>query len=152
MRFRVSARNRSPASDLYCAGGYVLARNLARLVAEQPVDVLPEFLYKGLCISAERLAVIKADEFWDKCLQLHFQSPVFMTASSSLSRAVQVPGICSLLSSFFVHILTSSLFALHCFVISSCDRLCLGLNVLLIVDTSSSSRSASAKFALGRKV
>jgi hypothetical protein len=72
----------------------VLARTLTRLVAEQPVDVLPEFLYKGLSVSAERLAVIKADHYWDKSLQLQFQSPVFMTASSSLSRAVQIPGIC----------------------------------------------------------
>ncbi len=155
LRFRVSARKCCPASDLYCAGGYVLARALVRLVAEPPVDVLPEFLYKGLCVSAERLAVIKADEFWDKCLQLHFQSPVFMTGSSSLSRAVQVPGICSLLSSvfcFFPPISTSLLFGLHRFIISFCDSIYLGVNVLLIVDTTTSSRSASAKVASGRKV
>jgi hypothetical protein len=79
-------------SELFCVGGYVLARAVARFVLEQPPDCLPEFLYLGRNVSEERLTMTKADAFWEKTLAMHFQSPVFMSATPSLSAAHQAPG------------------------------------------------------------
>ena len=91
--FHVTSPTGLHAADLYCAGGYILARTLARLIVEQPPDILPEVLYKGLCVSAEYLSMIKTDDYWENSLQMHFQSPIFLTASASLSSAVQASGM-----------------------------------------------------------
>jgi hypothetical protein len=70
-----------------------LARALARLIVDQPSEVLPELLFKGLRVNPEALDMFKADDFWGKSLQMHFQSPVFFVATASLSAALaQSPG------------------------------------------------------------
>jgi hypothetical protein len=104
---------------------------------EQPPDILPEFLYKGLSVSAETLGMIKADDYWENSLQMHFCSPVFSTASASLSSAVQASGM---------HTLS---FSILLFISYGTDGA--GLNVMLIIETSAA-RFAPTKFAPARKV
>ena len=77
----------SPVTDLFCAGGYILARALTRLVTDQTPDILPELLYRGLKLSPECLTLARSDAFWDTTLRLQFQSQAFVTASSWLAAA-----------------------------------------------------------------
>lgn len=76
------------AIDLFAAGGYLLARALTRQIVDQPPEVLPEFLYKGLKLSPESLSTVKTDDFWGNTLKLQFQSSVFFIATSSLPAAL----------------------------------------------------------------
>ncbi len=76
-----------PVADLFCAGGYILARALTRLVTDQTPDILPELLYRGLKLSPECLTLARSDAFWETTLRLQFQSQAFVTASSWLAAA-----------------------------------------------------------------
>jgi hypothetical protein len=113
-----------------------VSRLLTRVITELSFETLPDFLYKGLHVPADALNKIKADEFWSKDLQLLFQTPMFMVASSSLTSLADTPG-------------TSPLLCLSPAPPSTSAGA--GVNVLLIIE-SLTCRGAQSKGSSAKKV